>query len=572
MISSVKHSRNSPSTGSILMLVLVAIVIMTLTTTSYLLLMRNEYRAAYYQGNHLQTELLAQSGGEYLRIFLNQIPTEIQLQGGLLNNPTALQDVLVIDDTLPSYRGRFSVVAPDISQGIYSGLRFGLENESAKLNLNSLATSDEITLSTGETLTARDRLLVIPGMTEMIADSILDWLDDDDTPRDYGAESAYYQALTPAYLPRNGPLAHLDELLLIQGVTPALLYGADVNRNFQLDTSETLSGGLELLDNTSGQLNRGLSAYLTVQSLEKNLNPSGEPKIDLNGEDLQTLHGELVQALGPAEANFVIAYRQFGPTSDNADGEDTNNQAANSGTTSADSLEIDFEKQAQNTIGSVLDLVDARVTITSEDDNSGSSGGTPSGGGRGGGRGGGGQSSGGSSSSKPPQVVESPWKNEPATLKLAFATLQDAATVDTGERTAGRININQASRPVLLTIPGMTAPVADQIVLRRDPAMDPLAGDQRHPTWLLTDGLVTLEELKPMISQLTTGGDIFSGQIVGYFETGTARARAAVLLDKSGDKTQLIGWQDLSKLGPGFPRSAVSSIIEPETDTALQQQ
>ena len=40
-------------------------------------------------------------------------------------------------------------------------------------------------------------------MTEEIADAILDWLDEDEEPREYGAESDYYSSLSPGYAPRT---------------------------------------------------------------------------------------------------------------------------------------------------------------------------------------------------------------------------------------------------------------------------------------------------------------------------------------------------------------------------------
>ena len=59
-------------------------------------------------------------------------------------------------------------------------------NEGAKLNINSLD------LSADSQLQSRQRLLMIPGMDTEAADSILDWLDDDDDPRQFGAESSWY--------------------------------------------------------------------------------------------------------------------------------------------------------------------------------------------------------------------------------------------------------------------------------------------------------------------------------------------------------------------------------------------
>ena len=43
---------------------------------------------------------------------------------------------------------------------------------------------------------------------------------------DYGAESSYYQSLEKPYACRNGPIRYIEELLLIKGVTPQLLFGS----------------------------------------------------------------------------------------------------------------------------------------------------------------------------------------------------------------------------------------------------------------------------------------------------------------------------------------------------------
>jgi general secretion pathway protein K len=62
-----------------------------------------------------------------------------------------------------------------------------------------------------------------------IINSLKDWLDsgDDDAITGLsGAESAYYQDLSPAYPCRNGPIADINELLLVKGITPELFYGS----------------------------------------------------------------------------------------------------------------------------------------------------------------------------------------------------------------------------------------------------------------------------------------------------------------------------------------------------------
>lgn len=63
-----------------------------------------------------------------------------------------------------------------------------------------------------------------------IVNSIKDWLDsgDDDAITGMnGAESDYYQGLDPPYECKNGPISHLDELILIRGITPELYYGLE---------------------------------------------------------------------------------------------------------------------------------------------------------------------------------------------------------------------------------------------------------------------------------------------------------------------------------------------------------
>ncbi len=37
--------------------------------------------------------------------------------------------------------------------------------------------------------------------------------------------------LDPPYAPRNGPMETIEELLLVRGVTPELLFGVDANHN-----------------------------------------------------------------------------------------------------------------------------------------------------------------------------------------------------------------------------------------------------------------------------------------------------------------------------------------------------
>ncbi|NOY28613.1 MAG: general secretion pathway protein GspK [Planctomycetes bacterium] len=506
---------NSHRTGSILLLVLVVVTMMSLTVGSYLALMQNEHHATRYSGRRLQARMLVESGVEYLQAILAQADEEIDQQGGLSDNSDLLQSILVIEDTLPDFRGRFTVLASDMEDGLYDGLRYGIENESAKLNLNTLVEEEENDA-------ARERLMAIPSIGAAVADAILDWLDEDDSPREFGAEQSHYQALSPAYQPRNGPLTALDELLMIRGITPELLYGLDSNRSYKVDAQEQRAQGiLESVENKDGEMNRGISAYLTLHSRERLETSSGKEKIDVNAPDLEQLYEDLRKATNETEAKFIVAYRQNGPAAETPVGE----------TIDSSQLEIDWQKGAKTEIGSLFDLVDVRVSVQAKEN-------------------------------EPTQILESPWQDDPTTYRNGFLNLLDHAQVGDAKLIAGRINIDHASRPVLKSIPGMTEIVVDQILNQRESVSRATGDEVRHPVWILAKGLVTLEEMKQLAPYVTSEGDVFSTQVVGYFEGTSPRARAEVILDRSAEKPKIVSLQELSQLGPG----PVRNVLGEESD------
>ena len=62
-----------------------------------------------------------------------------------------------------------------------------------------------------------------------IINSLKDWLDSGDDEAITGlsgAESSYYQDLSPSYSSRNGPISDINDLLLVKGITPELFLGS----------------------------------------------------------------------------------------------------------------------------------------------------------------------------------------------------------------------------------------------------------------------------------------------------------------------------------------------------------
>ncbi|WP_428304738.1 hypothetical protein [Lacipirellula sp.] len=590
------RSRHRQSRGSVLLLVLIVVAMLTLGTATYLELMQNERMAVRHHGRGVQAERLAESGVEYARTLVGMTPAELLQSGGLANNPTATQAIIVDDEGDDFDRGRFSLISPAQVDGYYSGYKFGLEDESAKLNVNAL-------LAPGAEDEAANRLLALPGMTAEIADAILDWLDADETPRTNGAEADVYAQLTPSYVPRNGPIGDLDELLQVRGVTPELLYGVDQNRNFVIDANETPRGQMLEIDNADGYLNRGWSAYLTTGSVEAMQPASAAASsaattttatatpLQFNGNDLQQLYDSLSPVIGDDKAKFFVAYRQYGPfqdqqtngagaagqaggagaaggsTSGAASGgggggqqgvqqiqdiqslQDTGGLSGNQGGNAngggnnggnptgggnqnqqpveiePSAITLNFQQQGQTQVNSPLDLIGVRVQIP-------------------------GQNNG------PPQNVTSPWAEDAASYR-ELLKLYDAAPPTTAQRVAGRVNVNQASRFVLQSIPSLPDAAVGKIISRREAEPDPAVSDQRHALWLLIDGVVTLDEMRQIERYVTTGGDAFSGQAVGFFDSGPAAARREFIVDRSGTTPHLRLQRDLTPLGRGFSTQAM---------------
>ncbi len=524
----------------ILILVLVVIAVLSLGALTFSELMLVEHEAARLSGRQAQAQALAESGVEMARVFLSWDDESQAEAGGSYDNPDRFQSVLVIDDELARDRGRFTFVAPLIEDGYCTGVRYGLEDESTRLNLNAILLLDKYAQQAGVENGGREILMALVGMTEDIADAILDWIDSDDETREYGAEVDYYSALDPPYAPKNGPLETVEELLLVRDVTPWLLFGVDANRNAQADSTEPDPSEVSGVDNSDGSLTRGWAAYLTLHSLESNVRPDGEPKIYVNQDDLEALYDELVEVLDEQWATFVVALRRYGPSDGDTD---------EVGKTSYTVDDLDLSQSGDYKLTTILDLIGTKVEVTQESE--GKSEGESKEGGQG--ESGESKGEGGEDKSEAAMILESPFADDLASYLTYLPTLMDYLTATGSERIPARININQASETILAGIPGITSEVVDEIISRRQP--DPATAESyhRHETWLLCEGIVTLEEMKLLMPLVSAGGSVYRAQVVGYFDEEGPTARIEVVLDATESPARVVFWRDLSHLGPGYP-------------------
>ncbi|HVA47155.1 MAG TPA: hypothetical protein VNH11_12375 [Pirellulales bacterium] len=574
----------------VLIIVLVAIVMLTLAGYTFAQLMMAEREAAWAHGRAVQSRALVDSGVAWIEQQLAQ-PGGIEQAGGWHNNTTLFHSQLVVDADVPRDRGRFSVLAPNMQMGTINGVRYGLEDESGRLNLNTLllidptwqslaaeavgatqASSGGLTFgssssggsssggsmsggssgssssgtssssggasgssssSSSTPVTAEQALLYLPGMTIDIADAILDWLDPDDVPRTYGAERDYYSSYN--YAPKNGPFESVEELLLVKGVTPQLLYGGDLDHNSSIGPGETTIGNMAASGPSSssssgssaggssaggssafsGSMNQGWSAYLTVYSCESNLRPDGQPKINVNALDLQQLHQALASVLGADIATFIISYRQGKSV--------TGSQT----TVSAAGKSPNFNLPGNTLLASPLDLVGCKVQVTFQGDQQAS-------------------------------VVNSPFDPTPSTMNGYVGMLLDNLTIVPSLRVPGRININCASLPVLMTIPGMDPTTASMILSSAQQTSGMQLGSNRnYPTWIYLEGLVSLDVMKQLMPYITASGRVFRSQVVGFFEEGGPTSRAEVVIDATSRVPRLLLWRDMTHLGNGYGRAVL---------------
>lgn len=528
--------------GAVILVVLIVVTLLSLGAYSFSELMLIEYEATSLTMRGSQARMFADSG---IEMAATLVANRSDPSTDNLYHDPAQFSIVMQDSEQPRGRGRFSIVVPVENDPTFSRIRFGLMNESARINLLFAASQEDLELG-------RDMLMVIPGMTEDLADALLDWVDEDEEPRDYGCESEYYVGLNPPVtMPYPGqPLHSLDELLPVRGMSAALLFGEDANRNGLLDSNEN-DGENPPFDNADDYLDLGFSAYLTIHSRETNRRLDGSERIYLNQTDLQGMYDELVEAYDEDSARFIVAWLAFGPSNDDTILSDTEAASADAGLSADESAQmaqfaqgvatalfaasagentvtangLDLSGGKQYTLRSVFDLVDAEVEATID----------------------------GTS-----QTLKSPWTSDPAAMQGYLPDLLDTLTVSDQETIRGRIDINQARYDVLLSIPGIDEQLASAISgssmigPNGEPMSDQLLS-RATVGWLLMEGLTDLTTLRELAPYITTRGDVYSGQVIGHFDAGGPQVRMDVTVDASEYPARILFCRDLSYLGPAYP-------------------
>lgn len=556
--------------GTVLLAVLVVVVILSLAVYQYSELTLSEYKSADQSQRQVQALALAESGVHYAAALLSSADSMASsLSNNPYHNPGMFTKIQVPFDDRGGFKGTFSLLAPPDPQAGDGAIRFGAIDESGKINLNSLLALDRAAKGSQPGQLAVSVLQALPNMTADIAASIVDWLDADTTPLPGGAEDEYYSALNPPYRCKNGPLDSLEELLLVKGVTPELLFGQSRN-------PYRLAGGSN--DNASTDL--GWSAYLTVHSREQTVDLSGNPLINLNSDDLATLSQNLQPLVGSSMTNFIILCRLYGSStirkSSEGSGGETAKTQDKSATVPMDPAEYtpDLTQKPKKQIKSLFDLLNAQVTVPADESEQGKDSGSGGGKGKGTSKGSGGKGDGsgsGEGDEKSKDVVFASPLNNANVLTQLFPVLYNSTFTESPLSPMGtdnptdipaRININTAPQEVLqalVNLPnkqgnpsGLLTDLDVQAIVAARPSLSsdqPFPETFRTPLWLITQANLDPKKLSKLNPYITTRSQVYRVHVQGTLDAQGPSARVDAVIDTNGGQPRILWRRNLTELG-----------------------
>ncbi|MEK6546356.1 MAG: helix-hairpin-helix domain-containing protein [Nitrospinota bacterium] len=171
-------------------------------------------------------------------------------------------------------------------------------DEGGKIDINVASRDDLIRVFTALKIEGENK--------DVIADSILDWIDENDLHRLNGAENDYYRSLPEPYMAKDGPFSMVDELLWVRGITQEIFYNFTANRSPDYERSE-------------GEGEANLSEEeLFATSLESIFTVfTGSNKVNINTASMTLLTA--IPGIGEAQAEKIIAIREENPFRDMRD-------------------------------------------------------------------------------------------------------------------------------------------------------------------------------------------------------------------------------------------------------------
>ncbi len=201
-------TRGREETGIAMMLALVAVFLLT---TAVL---------ATWSGVNLTSDIAVSSARETQAGYLARSGLAL-VSAALADDGT---DVDSFDDDWAAANEMGAIPIADVGWAVGK-----VSDEEGKLNVLDIVNGDGESDEFTELAEIRllDLLMIIgleESRAEEIVNSLVDWMDLDGTVTGFGAESSHYQSLSPGYSCPDTHVMTIDELALVKGIGPVLLY------------------------------------------------------------------------------------------------------------------------------------------------------------------------------------------------------------------------------------------------------------------------------------------------------------------------------------------------------------
>jgi hypothetical protein len=250
--------------GSVLILVLWIVMMLGVIAGFYGVDSRIRRISGRAELNDIQARLIVRSVLLYVNLKLSE--TKKYLNENQVDN-------LEISDNLLLPNGTVNIL--NISD---RNVEFKLEDERGKLDINNSQEENLREVIRQFYMLKGDR--EGQKQADIVVDSILDWRDSDDNPRDNGAESEYYSSLEIPYSSPNRPFKTLEELMLVRGVTREAFLGSSLN-NSSSETSFISAGLKDILTiyNYQGRVVSSVAPAVLAEIIENSEINNKEPEL-----------------------------------------------------------------------------------------------------------------------------------------------------------------------------------------------------------------------------------------------------------------------------------------------------
>ena len=210
-----KHHNNQ--NGVALMVVLCVLVLLIALATEFAFSMKGEVNTTRNYKEDIQAYHLAKAGIHMAMaeiLYPSSFHSSHQDIGLIIGDSTKGSERDSTQSDKTAYR---TSIRQEIELG--SGLiTYSLQDENSKIPINKITRDTLVKILTSVGIESQ-------GKKDVVADSILDWIDSDKNHRLNGAENDFYQNLNPPYFAKNAPIENLDELSKIRGIDEKILYG-----------------------------------------------------------------------------------------------------------------------------------------------------------------------------------------------------------------------------------------------------------------------------------------------------------------------------------------------------------